>query len=47
MINKASESVFKKCGFKVEGKKINEALFDGKRIDVVIVGYNKEKINKL
>ena len=47
VINKASESVFKKCGFKVEGKKINDAVFDGKRIDVVIVGYNKEKINKL
>ena len=46
-VNKASENVFKKCGFKVEGIKLKDAVLEGNRVDVTIVGFYKKKNNLL
>ncbi len=37
--NIGSAKVLKKCGFCVEGRRISELIFEGKRIDHVLVGY--------
>lgn len=39
-VNKSSEKVLKKCGFEIEGIKKKEILFEGKRINKVLVGFS-------
>mgnify|MGYP001349544628 CR=1 FL=1 len=39
------ENVFKKCGFKVEGIKLKDAVLEGNRVDVIIVGFYKKNID--
>ena len=39
IINKGSAKVFRNCGFEIEGIKKNEIIYEGRRIDTVIVGY--------
>ena len=38
--NKSSGNVFKKCGFQIEGEKSKQILFEEKRINFVLVGFN-------
>ena len=38
-INKGSAKIFKKCGFKIEGVKKKDVIFEDKRIDSILVGF--------
>lgn len=38
-VNIGSARVLEKCGFVVEGKRVKDILFEGKRIDMILVGY--------
>ena len=38
-LNVGSEKVLKKCGFCIEGVKVSEVIFEGKRINSILVGF--------
>ena len=40
--NIASGTVLLKCGFKIEGKRLQNVIFEGKRIDSILLGYFKK-----
>ena len=40
--NTASAKVLRNCGFKVEGIRVSEILFEGNRINAIMVGYLTE-----
>ena len=37
--NLGSAKIFKKNGFLIEGRKRDEVIFEGKRVDIVLVGH--------
>ncbi len=41
--NIGSAKVLEKCGFKLEGRRISNVIFEGKRIDSILVGFTLEK----
>ncbi len=41
-LNVSSAKLLKKSGFKIEGKKIKNVIFENKRVDFIIVGYLKK-----
>ena len=38
-LNIGSAKVLKKCGFIIEGERVNDLIFEGKRINLILVGY--------
>ncbi|MCQ9201514.1 MAG: GNAT family N-acetyltransferase [Prochlorococcus marinus XMU1425] len=38
-LNLGSEKVLKKCGFRVEGVRVSNVIFEGKRINSILVGF--------
>ena len=38
-LNIGSAKVLGKCGFNVEGEKLSDIVFEGKRINSILVGY--------